>query len=368
MREELQLDHAVVGLFVTVPLFAMGFAALLAPAVVRWIGPRGALTVGLLTVAALGVLRVLPDDFVYMVALSLPMGIAVGIGSAGLPLAIRAYLPAAPATATSVYALGIYVGAMVGAAAAVPLSVALGGWRLALLSLTLGTLAAAAVWHRLASRARSGPETATATTVRSWLIPGLGSAIAVYAIRSAIFQGYSAWLPSMYVEKGWSAQAAGALLAVLIGAGAVAVLIAGPLADWRGSRRLHLSASAALLLIGGTGLILWPGLALVWAAVTGLAIGAQFTVALTLPLDLATSRASLVAAAAIVVGIGSLVGSVAPTALGALRDGSGTFTISSWVLVGLSALLLLTAVAFRHQSSAAQDTSGNVVAPSPSQR
>jgi CP family cyanate transporter-like MFS transporter len=359
IQDELQLDHAVAGLFITVALFAIGLAALAAPWIARQMGPRGALTAALVSVAVLGGLRVMPEAFLLMLALSVPLGIAVGIGSAGLPLAIRAYMPTAPARTTSVYALGLYVGAMAAAATAIPISLALGGWRLSLLSLSLGTLVAAAAWYGLAPRDRQErPAEHDAPRSReSWLVPGLGFAVVVYAIRSAIFQGYSAWLPSMYIENDWNPREAGALLAVLVGAGAVAVLVAGPLADWRGSRRLHLTASALLLLVGAIGLIVLPSLAWLWAVVAGLAVGAQFTVALTLPLDLAPSRGSLAAISAIVVGVGSLVASVTPTALGALRDLVGNFSVSSWLLAGLSAFLVFSSalVDTRAQSSPSQE-------------
>jgi CP family cyanate transporter-like MFS transporter len=348
IQDDLHLDHAAVGLFVTVPLFAIGLAALAAPRLALRVGPRAALTIGLVSVAVLGGLRVLPDGFALMVLLSVPLGIAVGIGSAGLPLAIRAYLPSGPAKATGAYALGLYVGAMVAAASAIPLSLALGGWRLSLFSLSLGTLVAAGAWYGLAPRDRQERlvEHDEPATRESWLVPGLGFAVAVYAIRSAIFQGYNAWLPSIYIENGWDPQAAGGLLAVLVGSGAVAVVIAGPLADWRGSRRIHLTASALLLLVGATGLIVWPGLAWLWAVVAGLAVGAQFTVTLTLPLDLARSRASLAATAAIVVGIGSLVASITPMVLGALRDLFGDFSVSSWLLAAFSACLVVASSLF----------------------
>lgn len=347
IQADLQLDHAVVGLFVTVPLAAIGLAALVAPRIARPLPSRGSLTAGLLAVGAIGVLRVVPENFLPMLALSIPLGLGVGLGTAGFPIAIRAYLPASPAKATAVYAFGLYTGAMVAAAAAVPLSLAVGGWRLALISLSIVTLGAAAAWHWLARSDAPAPDVGMEPAEESWLLPGLGAAIAVYAIRSAIFQGYNAWLPSIYVERGWSAEAAGGLLAVLVGAGAVAVLLVGPLADWRGSRRSHLAASAVLLFIGTTGLAAMPDFGWLWAGVVGLAIGAQFTVSLTLPLDLAPTRASLAATAAIIVGIGSVIGSVTPTALGAVRDLSGSFAASSWSLAGLAACLFVAAALFR---------------------
>jgi CP family cyanate transporter-like MFS transporter len=348
IQRDLQLDHVVVGLFVTVPLAAIGLAALVAPRISRLLSSRGSLTAGLLAVGVIGALRVLPDSFAVMIALSIPVGVGVGLGTAGFPIAIRAYLPAAPAKATAVYAFGLYVGAMVAAASAVPLSSAVGGWRLALLSLSIITLLVAAAWHVLARRDHPASSATTQTaTDQSWVLPGLGAAIAVYALRSAVFQGYNAWLPSIYVERGWTPEAAGGLLAVLVGSGAVAVLLVGPLADWRGSRRSHLAASALLLLIGSGGLAALPDFGWLWAVVVGLAVGAQFTVSLTLPLDLARTRSSLAATAAIIVGVGSLVGSVTPTALGALRDLSGSFAASSWSLAGLAACLVVAAALFR---------------------
>ena len=63
---------------------------------------------------------------------------------------------------------------------------------------------------------------------------------------SATYYGLNAWLPDVYVERGWSEGKAGALLAVLNATQIVAGLAVAFLADRMWSRRTWMSACAGL--------------------------------------------------------------------------------------------------------------------------
>ena len=61
----------------------------------------------------------------------------MGLGNALAPLAVRETVPERPATGTGVYTTGIQIGSTVAAALAVPLAGLLGGWRGALIALSV---------------------------------------------------------------------------------------------------------------------------------------------------------------------------------------------------------------------------------------
>jgi CP family cyanate transporter-like MFS transporter len=69
-------------------------------------------------------------------------------------------------------------------------------------------------------------------------------------------------------------------------------------------------------------------------------MGILFTIVMTLPLDAGRDRAEVAAYSTVMLGAGYALSSLAPTALGAVRDATGTFTAPLSILA-VDALLLL---------------------------
>jgi CP family cyanate transporter-like MFS transporter len=147
------------------------------------------------------------------------------------------------------------------------------------------------------------------------------------------------WLPDAYVERGWSDGKAGALLAVLNIAALVTTLIIPWLADRRGSRRLYLLLFSGALAVSCLGFAAVPGGAWIWAATAGLATGTMFPLVMTLPVDLGRRPADVGAIAGMMLGVGYTIGAIAPLALGAARDATGTFTTTLWLIAGAGVVL-----------------------------
>ncbi len=142
------------------------------------------------------------------------------------------------------------------------------------------------------------------------------------------------------MERGWAIGDAGNLVAVmhLIG---LATGIAVPLvADRLGSRRLQLTTVALVTLLGFLGIVLLPDLGVLWAAVLGMGLGAIFPLVLTLPVDVAEGAAQVGATAAFMLLGGYVLSSLGPVGLGVLRDATGAYGLSLWLLVGLSGALV----------------------------
>jgi cyanate permease len=66
---------------------------------------------------------------------------------------------------------------------------------------------------------------------------------------------------------------------------------------------------------------------------------------MTVPLDLEQDAARVGALVGMMLGGGYTIGAVSPFILGALRDATGSFTASLWLIAGFSALLLATVAA-----------------------
>src|SRR4051794_6749636 len=346
-------SHAFVGLLTAIPVLCMGVFALVGPSVAAWFGTRGGIALSVSILVASGVLR----SFVPGAELVLLATVGVGIGTAVvgpiLPMFVRDRMPSRMVGGTSSYAGGTIVGAAVGAALAVPLAEALGGWRGSLLVLSLLGAISVVVWlvvvrPRVAARAVESREAIPAAAVptpaparvRRLELPRLpirrpvAWAIAVlFGLQSWLFYGQTAWLASVYIERGWTAQTA-AILVSVVSLASLGAIVLVPAGSRRGlTRRLMLTAAAVSSTVGLAGVALVPGGAFLWAALLGAGLGMTFTLLLQLPIDISRDQREVGGAAAFVLLVGYLLASVAPSALGGVRDATGDFAASIWVLV-----------------------------------
>jgi CP family cyanate transporter-like MFS transporter len=98
--------------------------------------------------------------------------------------------------------------------------------------------------------------------------------------------------------------------------------------------------TAGAILVGTIGVAALPDAGFLWAVFAGFGIGSTFPLTLTLPLD-ATSRPSEAGAVVgLMLGAGYTIAAAGPIALGAVRDLTGSFATSLWVLVALAVALL----------------------------
>jgi len=108
------------------------------------------------------------------------------------------------------------------------------------------------------------------------------------------------------------------------------------LADRGGSRRQWLTLSAGMLLVATLGIATLPDGGWAWAALAGFGIGATFPLSLTLPLDVAHAPAEAGAVVGLMLGAGYTITAIGPLGLGAIRDITGSYSASLWVLVGVA--------------------------------
>jgi MFS transporter, CP family, cyanate transporter len=341
IQSDLGVSHAVAGLLGTIPVLCMGLFAPPAPFLSGRIGSRRAIGAALALVGAFGVARALVPGAAGVVLLTFPIGIGMGLAGAMLPVAVKERFSDRPGFATGVYTAGITIGA-----AAVPLAHAANGWRTPLLVIGGVSTALAALWLWLT---RSEPAHVR-TDLRPLRLP-LRNPLAwrlvtAFFLMSFIFYGLNSWLPDVYVERGWSQSAAGGLLAVLNTLTIPVGFVVAWAADHRGTRRMWLSAAAALQLASLAGVVLIPSAGWLWAVLLGVSIGPLFPLTMTLPLDAAEGPAEVAALAGMMLGLGYTLSSTGPLLLGAVRDLSGGFNAVLWVLVAAAALLLLVDASF----------------------
>jgi CP family cyanate transporter-like MFS transporter len=365
LEAEFGFSHFVGGMLTSIPLVCMGLFALLTPAIVRRFGTSTTVSACLVGLAAGGLLRAFSPSTIALLALTVPIGVAIGVAGTAIPVFVKEHFAARFAFATGMYVTAIQLGSTIGAAVAVPLAIALGGWRDAVAVTSVALVASWLGWRMLTrpaarmapaadagvSSARAGgggdeesaaiPVGEVAATPRlDWTDPMGWWLAAIFWLSALPFYGLSSWLAAAYVEHGWSEVDAGNLVAVVGLSGLPVTLVAAWAADRIGSRRLYLTAFSLVSIVAGAGLVVAPAFAFVWAIAAGGSLGALFTLSMTLPLDVNADPSRTSGTVAMMLCVGYLLTALTPIGLGAIRDLTGSFTLSLWVNV-LAVVVLL---------------------------
>lgn len=273
----------------------------------------------------------------------------IAVSNVLLPGLVKRYFPGRVGLVTGAYTMALSLGTSLAAAASVPVANAAHSWRAgigvwalaaAVAMVPLLVVTRTPAWTGTAMKA--APRAAGARPRRPVVRVGrtrIGWAMAIFFGAQA-FSGYATmgWLAHLFRDAGYSAQAAGLLLAAVTAAGVPIALIMPTIAARRPDQRalvLWLSAAMATSYIG---LALAPGsAALLW--VTLLAIGqGTFPLALTMIGMRSTTSAGTVALSAFAQSGGYVIAALGPLTVGALYEWTGGW----WAPV--AALLTMCAV------------------------
>ncbi len=336
--DDLGVSHAVAGLLGTIPVLCMGLFAPPAAHVAARVGTRAAIAACLAAIAAFGLARAAAPGAPLVLLLTLPIGVGMGLAGALMPVVVKERFAQRPAFASGVYTTGIQVGSALSSALAVPIAATLGGWRGALVVFSGCTIVLFAAWLLLTPPASHSAGEAPPRL--PWRRPLIWGFVAVFALQSLVYYGLIAWLPDSFQERGWSDGSAGALLGVMSVAAVPSSLLLPYFADRLGSRRQWLVLSSSMVLAGTFGVAAVPDGGFAWAALAGFGIGASFPLTLTLPLDVAHRPSETGAIVGLVLGAGYTIAAAGPILLGAVRDATGSFATSLWVLVVLATALV----------------------------
>jgi MFS transporter, CP family, cyanate transporter len=351
VQDELGMAYGVAGLLGTIPVLCMGLLAPLGPVLAGSLGPRFGVAACVALVAIFGVLRGLAPDSITVLLATVGIGVGMAVVGPILPMIVRARLPHHPAAGTGAYVIGFVLGGTITAAVAVPLAAAYGGWRSSFVIVSAAAFGSLAAWLWLMPRDAGHRRSAPSRPNLPWRRPAAWLLGVIFGSQSILFYGCITWLASAFVERGWAAADAGALIALFTGVGLVATLAVPLLADRLGTRRVQLTIAAGLSLAGAFVIAATPaeppGSLLTIAAVLslGLGIGAYFPLALTLPVDVAEKAADAASISALMLLIGYLLAATAPVVLGLVRDATGDFESVVWILVAIAAAMIPLALA-----------------------
>jgi MFS transporter, CP family, cyanate transporter len=313
----------------------------------------------MVVLAAACALRLLPAA-AWFFAGTLVLGAAIAVGNVLTPTLVKQHLAGRSThlvgVATGLYTAALIGGAAVASAISAPLADTGAGWRGALLVWAAPALLAAVAWSVLVRRpagvgvpvegnvqpgTREGVREdgrVRPTVTRSWVT----WALAVFmGTQSLAYFAVLAWLPALLRDNGIDAQQAGLALSLFNLLGIATALVTPTLAGRMTDQRALALSVCGLWAIGTLGLLVDPGLYLVWSVLTGLAQGAAISLALALIVLRARTPDIARQLSGTVQSVGYLIGAVGPFALGALRDATQGWSAS---LVALLAAVTIMAI------------------------
>ncbi len=346
LTNELSLSAVQVSLLTAAPVICFGIFGVLTPRLTSRLGLDATAALALLALTAGLALRSI-GTVSTLFAGTVLVSAAIAVGNVLLPVLVKRDAPRHPGLMTGAYTTTLTTSAAIGAAITVPLSSAY-GWQVGLGVWVLTAVGALALWAPRVRPARPRPSIGIATMVSGGIGPLLRVPLAwqvtvFFGMQSAIFYAVLAWLPSIYVAAGISAENAGLLLAVATLSGIPMALAIPGWAARTADQRIFPIVLSALGIAGFLGLLIAPtAIPVLWSMLIGFGLGGNFPLVLTLIVLRTAGPDDTSALSTMAQGLGYLMAAaIGPFAVGVLHDVTDGWT---WPLIGLLALTIPQAV------------------------
>ncbi|MCM3657214.1 MFS transporter [Agromyces mediolanus] len=329
----------------TIPVLLFGLAAPLAPPLARRLGADRAAALLLTALAAAMLLR--PFGAAPLLAGTVVVGASISLLGILTPQLVRTHLGRRHGLWSGVYTAAFGASAALGASLAVPIlgavgddaGIAVGLWGL---PVAAAAVLACTVAPRLTRAASTAPETGTAGRTGSILrAPRMWSVTGFFASQALIYFAFTAWLPTIAIDRGLAPSQAGLLLAWMSIAGIPAALLAPTIAAGFRTQSGVIAVVSCGSVLAILGLALAPiTLAPVFVGVLGVAQSAAFGLAVGLIVARAPDIARTSAFSAVAQGVGYAVAALGPLLLGTLTSAGVPWTpvIAGLVLVAVAQL------------------------------
>lgn len=270
------IDAGMVTLLGVIPPLGMGIAAPFVPWLLRRRGDDRLLLLASIVALAGAALR--PFGVPGLVWGTVVVALAIGVVNVLIPVYVRRRF-AGPRSGQvfGAYAFAMGGGSALAAAVVVPVAQATGRWEVAvataLVPAALAVVGSLMMLDHTAvnTPASTAPAVSRAPVARTWLAWSL---MAFFGVQTLLFYALLAWLPSVLIAGGTSAEAAGSGQAILILGIALGGFTSPLLAARRPSQTAIMTLIVVLCAVGLIGLSLVPTLSVwLWVPLLGLGLG-----------------------------------------------------------------------------------------------
>lgn len=329
------LSGTAAGVLTALPVLCFGLLATAAPWLARRFGIEWAL-LGVLVTLCLGIgVRTLHPAVALFTGTVL-VGAAIAVGNVLMPGLVKRDFAHRTGLMTGLYTMSITAGGGLAAGVTVPIARAGGlDWRAALGVWGLFALLALLCWLPQLRRSGQRGGSGGARVAGLWRDPLAWQVAAFMGLQSLGFYAVSAWMPAVFVARGFDPVTAGWLLAVLSLFGLGGAMVAPVLAA-RAQQQGPLIVVQCL--VAGLGLLViltLPGLEALGMAVLGTGQGAALGLAMTLMTLRAPDAAHASQLSGMAQSVGYVLAAAGPFLVGALHDLTHTWTVPLLVLVAL---------------------------------
>jgi len=346
LRADLDMSRAQLGLLSTLPVLCM---SLFAPFARRLSAARGhetAILFATLVIALSALVRSVAGAWLMLIS-AFTAGVGIAIAGTLLNTFVKQHFADRAVTVSGLYSAGLCLGAALAAGLTAPITqLTNGSWRFALAVWSIPGFIAAILWWTMLKRSPAREKAAAVNAKdsglpwrdrKAWLVT------VFFGLQSIVFYVVLAWLAPLYVELGWSASQAGALLSYWIAAQVIAIIIVARAASRTQDRRPWLMACSAAAIIALVGFAFAPLITpWIWVVLLGFACGGWFPLAMNLPLDYSRTPNEAGAWTAMMLFGGYAISATSPSVAGWARDAgssyAGIFAAMAVLSVGLALL------------------------------
>lgn len=330
LRADLGMSPPLAGVLTSMPALAFAAFGALSPAVASRFGPHRTIAAALGLVVTGSIARTLSHHPATFLAFSVVALAGMAAANVLLPSLVRLHFPDRIGLVTSLYSTSLTVGIATAAIVTAPLAEAAGSWRVSFMVGTAAAAAALVLWlalQRLDAGRAPLHERPRGIGLARVARTRLGWTMAIFfGSQSAFAYSLFGWLPAIYRGAGFSPTAAGVFLGIATGAGIPLAFLLPVHASRRPSPWLALVVIVSFAVAGMTGILLAPR-TLPWLWALFLAIGnSAFPLVLALIGLRARTPEGTAALSGFTQGVGYLVATCGPLALGMLRGATGGFT------------------------------------------
>ncbi|WP_370938506.1 CynX/NimT family MFS transporter [Amycolatopsis sp. cg13] len=331
------LSSVAASVLVSVPLIAFAVCSPIAPKVAAKLGLERALGAAVLLLAVGILLRSTPPQLLLWIG-TVVLGVAIAILNVLLPALVKRDFPTRIGPITGTYTAVQSGVAAIAAGVAVPLAgQQSGGWRLSLgIWAGLALVALGAFLPQL-RRSVAAPALARATgAARPWTSALAWQVTLFMGLQSLAFYVLVTWLSSIEQAAGISSVTAGFHQLLFNLSGLAGSLVCSALIHRLPDQRVVAVVGSLLLTTALTGLLVAPGVAVVWAVLAGFAGGITLALALSLFGLRTKDYADAGALSGMAQSAGYTLAALGPIVIGAIHDAASSWTPALGVLIGLA--------------------------------
>ncbi len=344
---DLGLSAGQAGLLAGLPLLSFALLSPVAPIFARLAGLDRAAWLSVLLLAAGIVLRSVELPGMIWAGTIL-LGAGIAFLNVLVPSIVKRNFPTRVSQVTGFYTSAQGAIAALGAAVVVPVAHATSAeWRLALgmwAGLAILALAVLGPWL-LRNEPKAALTSGRSPVLRSPWTSLLGWQVTLFmGFQSVTYYVLIAWLPAIERSHGVSEADAGFHMALFFLVGVAASFGTGAVMTRLADQRGVALASSLLALAAFLGLMLAPGLMLLWVITAAVACGALVVVALSLFSLRTTNHAQAAGLSGMAQSVGYAIAGAAPLAFGVLYDVTGGFELPLFLVVCCMAVLCVLAV------------------------